>query len=72
MPSALDDPEHWLLQEREARATARATSHTKAREFLFQLANDYRMRAQMSEERRKRQNFQSESSGRTVLFCTFK
>jgi hypothetical protein len=54
MFSPLDDPEHWLSQEREARAAAKAASHAKAREFLLRLAEDYRKRAEKSEERRKR------------------
>jgi hypothetical protein len=54
MFSVLDDPEHWLSQEREARAAAEAASHAKAREFLLRLAEDYRRRAVKSEERRKR------------------
>ncbi len=50
----LHDPAHWLLQEREARATAKAASHPKAQEFLLRLADEYRMRAERSEERRNR------------------
>jgi hypothetical protein len=53
MFSALDDPEHWLQQEREARTAAEATGHAKAKEIFLRLADDYRKRAERSERRRK-------------------
>ena len=52
MFSTLYDPEHWLSQEKEARDSAEATKHMKAREILLRLADDYHKRAEMAEKRR--------------------
>ena len=60
MFSTLDDPEHWLWQEKEARTSAASTAHMKAREILLRLADDYRRRAEIAEERRR-----TDAQGRT-------
>jgi hypothetical protein len=52
MSSVFNDPEHWLWQEREARAIAESTSHAKAREILLRLASEYHKRAHAAERRR--------------------
>jgi hypothetical protein len=52
MFSVLDDPEHWLCQEREARHAAEAATQGKVREIMTRLADEYRKRAEASEKRR--------------------
>jgi hypothetical protein len=52
MFSTLDDPEHWLWQEQEARSSAASAANSKAREILLRLADDYQKRAQIAQQRR--------------------
>jgi hypothetical protein len=60
MFSTLDDPEHWLWQEKEARTSAEFTAHTKAREILLRLADDYRKRAERAEKRRRERSLSTQ------------
>ena len=52
MFSTLYGPEHWLSQEKEARDSAEAAKHMKAREILLRLEDEYHKRAEMAEKQR--------------------
>jgi hypothetical protein len=68
MFSWLNDPEHWLSQEKEARISAEATGHMKAREFLLRLADDYHRGAEVADKRRMREKVYRSAH----LFCLSK